>query len=230
MDELITNLGPNPGKLSFPVIKEALETSLHCSDLTGYRESIRKYFFKALMSNTDTKDTTTTAATTTTTTTTTTTIASTTTTNYEEQLDSIFIELKEDIGNGYSIFQIKHALRKGMDNLDSIFPGRKKMIDQYVTSKKDEIEHIRESHKLWGNEVLTPTPTTTTTTTTTDLPPSNCIEKLDSIFITLKKDIENGYGNYQIKSAIEYGMDNLGIQFTGRSKYIDQYMTTKKKK
>ena len=73
-------------------------------------------------------------------------------------MDSIFIEMKEDIGNGYTIFQIKHALRKGMDNLDSIFPGRKTMIDQYVTSKKNEIEHIRESHKLWGNEVITPTP------------------------------------------------------------------------
>jgi hypothetical protein len=142
MDELIRNLGPNPGKISFPVIKEALEKSLLCSDLTGYRESIRKYFFKALCNadtnSTDIKDT----------------ITPTTTSNHIEQLDSIFITLKENIENGYTMYQIKHALRKGMDNLGSEFPGRWTMIEKYAKSKKNEIENIRVSKKLWETEVI----------------------------------------------------------------------------
>ena len=32
-----------------------------------------------------------------------------------------------------------------------------------LRAKKDEIEDSRESHKLWGNDVITPTPTPTPT-------------------------------------------------------------------
>ena len=41
-----------------------------------------------------------------------------------------------------------------MDNLDSIFPGRKTMIDQYVTSKKDEIEDSKKKDFINYGEMI----------------------------------------------------------------------------
>jgi hypothetical protein len=54
------------------------------------------------------------------------------------------------------------------------------------------------------------------------------MEQLDSIFVTLKKDIENGYDVHQIKTGLRKGMDNLGVEFPGRYKKIEQYVKTKK--
>ena len=74
----------------------------------------------------------------------------------------------------------------------------------------------------------TSTPITTTTTPTTTTSTDNIMEQLDSIFVTLKKDIENGYDVHQIKTGLRKGMDNLGVEFPGRYKKIEQYVKTKK--
>ena len=74
----------------------------------------------------------------------------TATTNYTEQLDSIFNSLKEDIKNGMTNAKLIIALASGMDDLGSIFRGRKTIIQQYVGSKREEIEKIRacKNHRM----------------------------------------------------------------------------------
>ena len=49
--------------------------------------------------------------------------------------------------NGMTNAKLKDVLANGMDDLDSIFRGRKTIIAQYVVSKREEIENIKKTHK-----------------------------------------------------------------------------------
>ena len=61
-----------------------------------------------------------------------------------------------------------------------------------------------------------------------DTTSTNYEEHINSIFITLKENIENGLTFNEIKDAILTGMDDLGYKVGGISKIIDKFVQLKK--
>ena len=143
MDELINN-DPQIQLPSLKDIRERLECSLKCPNLKDYMNPIREYFSKNL-NDTNTKTGENSAD------------EETkgeveaeleTNPNYNHLLDSIFDTLQKNIEDGMSISKIKTALRKGMDDIKSIFTGRWKIIEIYVKSKMNEIKALRRKKEV----------------------------------------------------------------------------------